>query len=253
MSRKGATFLNVLSLIMLALATVSLLLVLLLYLNPNSAFNPFPRPGPTETPPAAPTATDTPTPPPTWTPTEVSTAQPTNTPPPTRTPTETPVPLPTWTPTPSRTPTATVTPTPTHSVTPRATRSPFPFVCEVKRRAPEYEVPWSGVAGHVQDLNGNPLPGYFVKVECPSAGTVSIGAGEDERFNQFYGSAAAWEQACDPTAYREMEIRVQLFNDRAEADGTYKAVSDIMFIDLYGNRSGSLGYVTCTLNWQEWQ
>ena len=136
---------------------------------------------------------------------------------------------------------------------PRVTRSPFPFTCQVKRRPPEYEIPWSGVAGHVQDLNGNALPGYFVKVECPSAGIVSLGAGQDVRFNQFYGSAAAWEQACDPTAYREMEIRVQLFNSRPETDGTYKAVSDMLYIELYGNRSTSLGYVTCTLNWQEWR
>ena len=58
--------------------------------------------------------------------------------------------------------------------------------------------------------------------------------------------------AYNPAAYQAMEIRVQLFNDRAGADGEYKAVSEQVIVKLGGYASSSLGYVTCTLNWEDW-
>jgi hypothetical protein len=102
----------------------------------------------------------------------------------------------------------------------------------------------------VQDLDGNPLPGYYAQVKGPVNGTVR--AGEDPRFNAIYGSDAAWEQHQNHAAYQAMEIRVQLFNDVPEADGTYRAVSDVVVVQLGGYASASLGYVTCTLNWEDW-
>jgi hypothetical protein len=203
-------------------------------------YNPFPPPTaiplaqlPTATP-AGPTGI------PTWTPTA--------------TPTITPIPEPTNTRTPTLKPTSMVLPTVTRTPTPtaRVTRSPFPFTCEAQLRRPEYDH-WSGVAGQVQDLDGNPLPGYIVRVEGPAPpGVFTKRVGEDARINMIYGSDAAWEQEQNPTAYQAMEIRVQLFNSQPGADGMYDAVSDVVVVQLGGYASGSLGYVTCIKNWENW-
>ena len=136
---------------------------------------------------------------------------------------------------------------------PRATRSPQPFTCQVTFRPPEYQEPWSGVAGHIQTLDGSALPGYHAQVECPGVGIFTSRAGENEKYNAFYRNEAAWERSCHDRAYQEMEIRMQLFNDRPGADGSFQPVSDLLFIRLPGSRSSSLGYVVCTLNWQDWQ
>ena len=136
---------------------------------------------------------------------------------------------------------------------PRATRSPLPFVCELAYQQPPYASPWSGVAGHFQDQTGNPLPGYHAQVECPGAGTFTLRAGADERLNNIYGNPAAWEQSCNPTAYQPMEVRVRLFNDHPDPDGTTQQVSELVIVQLRGDIYGSLGYVTCTLNWQGWR
>lgn len=207
-------------------------------------YNPFPPPTAiplAQLPPE--TATPTPGGPtaiPTWTPTP--------------TPTITPTPLPTNTRTPTVKPTSLVLPThtPTSTPTPRVTRAPYPFTCEVQLRRPEYDS-WSGVAGHVQDLDGNPLPGYYVRIEGPAPpGTFTKRAGEDSRINMIYGNDAAWEQVQNPAAYQPMEIRVQLFNSRPNARGEYDAVSDVVVVQLGGYASASLGYVICTKNWEDW-
>jgi hypothetical protein len=121
----------------------------------------------------------------------------------------------------------------------------------VEYRRPEYGA-WSGVAGHVQDLDDNALPGYYVKLEGPVPNLPARRAGEDPRINAIYGNDAAWEQGYNPGAYQAMEIRVQLFNDRPGADGEYKAVSEQVIVKLGGYASSSLGYVICTLNWENW-
>ena len=211
-----------------------------------NVYNPFPPPTlvpvaqlPTGTPtPDAPTAV------PTWTPTPTPTVTPT--------PEATNTPRPTLTPSPFPTFPPTATPPPTVTPTPRVTRAPWPFTCEVEYRNPllTYGHAWTGVAGHVQDLDGNPLPGYYAQVKGPVNGTVR--AGVDPRINAIYTNDAAWEQSQNPSAYQAMEVRVQLFNDQPEPDGSYRAVSDVVVVELGGFASGSLGYVTCTLNWQEW-
>jgi hypothetical protein len=73
----------------------------------------------------------------------------------------------------------------------------------------------------------------------------------NERYNLIYGNEAAWEQACNPAQYQAMDIRVQMFNDTPDADGTYRPVSEQMIVQLGGFASRSLGYITCTYNWQE--
>ena len=248
MQRRGLSFRELLTLEMIGLAGLIILSYLVLVAYPKAVSAPATSQEPIQ--PVSPKVLSTPTPPPTWTPTNTPTITSTPTQTPTRLPTETPTATPTWPPTPTSMPTQTPTPTPT--TTPRATRSANPFTCETSYRQPEYQQAWSGVAGRVQDLDGNPLPGYHAQVECPSVGVFTSRAGENAVYNAFYKSKAAWEQACNSAEYQAMEIRVQLFNDRPDANGTYRAVSELLMVNLLGNRSGSLGYVTCTLNWEGW-
>ena len=238
MKRSGA-FYNLVSVLLLALTAMTVLCYLTVLVNPHIFFNPFP-PGeegisgilpPTATPTRASVL------PPTFTPTNTPTITPTSPPTPTRTPTKTPTITPTWPPTPTS--------------TPRATRSPYPFMCEVTYRRPEYDR-WSGVAGQVQDMDGNPLPGYYFKSEGAGLNPPALAAGADPRINDIYGNEAAWEQAYNASAYQAMEIHVQLYNDHPSADGSYRPVSNEVTVQLRGYASASLGYVVCTLNWEDW-
>jgi hypothetical protein len=236
MKRSGSASLNVLSLVLLGLTAILFICYFLVLINPQIGYNPFPPRLAEVTPSVQPTPTrDLP---PTWTPTSMPTTAPTWTPRPTRTPTRIPGPSPTWPPT--RTP------------TPQATRSTYPFTCEILYRRPEYDS-WTGVAGHFEDLNGDPLPGYHAQVQCPGVGTFTPRAGDDSRYNLMYDHEAAWEQACNPSRYQAMEIRVQMFNDRPDPNGEYRPVSEQLYVDLGGFASRSLGYIVCTLNWDEWQ
>lgn len=243
--RRDSLF-NVLTYVLLV-ATLCLVIYYALIGFGVDAVNPLPAPtsfsvfwplGSTDTPAPTPIATWTPTPTPTITPIP----SPTNT----RTPTLTPSATPTFPPPP---PTATFPPTATP--TPRVTRNPdWPFTCEVQLRRPEYGNPWTGVAGQLQDLDGNPLPGYLIRVEGPIPNLPPIRAGADERINAIYGSEAAWEQPFNPGAFQPMEVRVQVFAPVGESLG--EAVSDVIVVELRGYASSSLGYVTCTLNWEDW-
>lgn len=240
---KRETYFNWLSVLLLGLTGLVVVIYLVILVNPYVPLNPFPPPGrpigarrPTPTP----TATLTPALPPTWTPTATATATPIPPPTPTRTPTRTPPPTPTW--------------PPTATPTPRVTRAPYPFTCEVTYRANVYGIPWSGVAGHLQDLDGNPLPGYHVAVNCPGIPeTLDQVAGADARYNLIYESGAAWERVCDPSAYRALDIRVRLYDKHPSPDGTFRPVSDWIQVQLGDWATRSLGYITCTLNWEEWR
>ena len=242
---KGTAIFNLLSVLLLGLTGLLVLVYLVILINPYVPFNPFPpsgetvrigRPAPTPTP----TPTFTPALPPTWTPTPTATATPIPSPTPTRTPTLTPSPTPTW--------------PPTATPTPRVTRAPYPFACQVEYRANMYGIPWSGVAGHLQDLDGNPLPGYHVAVNCPGIPeTFDHVAGADARYNLMYGSEAAWERACNPSAYSALDIRVRVYDKYPSPDGTFRPVSDWIQVQLGDWATRSLGYITCTLNWEEWR
>jgi hypothetical protein len=201
-----------------------------------------PLPPPTFTP--VPTRTPTPTPriatwTPTNTPTITPTPGPTNTRTPTLTPSITPTPLPTFTFPPTNTP------------TPRVTRSALPFICDVDYRVPEYGL-WTGVAGHIEDLDGEPLPGYYVVVEGPG-NPPAIQAGRDARINSIYGNEAAWEHSFNPTSYQAMDVRVQLCKPNPDPSKPCIAISNQVFVKLGGYASSSLGYVTCVKNWEEYE
>ncbi len=240
---RGTSLLNLLSLLLLGLTGLLVLFYLLILVNPYVPFNPFPPPrGVARAGGSTPTPTVTPTPvlPPPRTPPAQPTLTPVPSPTPTRTPTRTPSPTPTW--------------PPTATPTPRATRAPYPFTCEVTYRANLYGIPWSGVAGHLQDLDGNPLPGYHVAVNCPGVPeTLDQVAGADPRYNLMYGSEAAWERSCDPSAYRALDIRVRIYDKYSGADGTFRPASDWIQVQLGDWATRSLGYITCTLNWEEWK
>lgn len=238
---RGKHLFDLLALAFLGLTGLLTVAYVAILLNPYVPYNPYPPRdwAGTESSPT-PTATRPPALPPTWTPTPTSTPTPIPSPTPTRTPTLPPSPTPTWPP----------TPTPT----PRVTRAPYPFTCEVKYQANRYGIPWSGVAGHLQDLDGNPLPGYNVAVNCPGIPeTLNSVAGADARINLIYESDAAWERACNPSAYVQMEIRLRVYDKYPNPDGTYRAVSDWVIVQLGDWATRSLGYVTCTLNWEEWR
>lgn len=184
-----------------------------------------------------PTSTPTPrvTSVPTWTPTPL----PTSTSP--APPTDTPGPTPTPTTTPTLPPTATFPPTVTP--TPRATRSAWRFTYDVTLTASQYGgCSWTGVAGHVQDLDGNPLQGYPVHVWGAGIDEV-VTAGSDSRLNTIYGSQAAWEQFFGPNP-KPVEVHVQLH----DPFGDHPPVSDEIVIDMPGYCGGALGYVVFTQN-----
>jgi hypothetical protein len=163
---------------MLGLTVLTLLCYISIAINPYLFWNPFP-PDPNR----LVVATVTPTPTPwrtaaaTWTPTTTPTVTPTA--PPSFTPTVTPTPGPT-TPPPTRAPTATPTP--------RVTRSPYPFTYDLSYETPIYGCAWTGVAGTVEDIDGNPLEGYPIHVWGGGIDTVVYSGGKPA-----YGTSG-WEQ-----------------------------------------------------------
>ncbi len=198
-------------------------------------FNPF-APPPTLTIAVPPTPTETPTKGiPTWTPTPSPSVTPSPRPTNTRTPTLTPSPFPTIPPSP--------TPPPTATETPRVTRSYWQFTHEVRLIMPMYGCEWTGVAGHVQDLDGNPLKGYPVHIWGAGIDTV-VNAGADQRFNTIYGSQAAFELFFDNKP-KPMQVRLQLHDPYKP---NHPAVSDEVVIDFPGFCGGALGYVVFTQN-----
>ncbi|MBN1260480.1 MAG: hypothetical protein JXB35_07350 [Anaerolineae bacterium] len=220
---------NVLTLVMLALTVVILAYYILIAINPATSLNPFP-PGPR----VALLILPSPTPtldrenaPPTWTPTSTPTVTPT--PPPTFTPTATPTRGPTFTPAPPR-----VTETPT----PRVTRSPYPFTYEVAYQTPFHGCNWAGVAGLVQDLDGNPLTGYAVRVwgggldRAPISGQAPM-----------YGESG-WEQFLnDHPIDVKGEFQVEL-HDKV----TGARVSEVITLNFEPFCSQSMAFIVFTRN-----
>lgn len=158
MTSSRDTLWNILTIVFLLGITCIIGVVLLLFINPNAAINPFPPP----TKPVAlvlPTATPTPLNqlPPTWTPTLTPPPTSTFTPSPTRTP-STPTPtstrfvLPTWTPSPTNTP----TPIPSYNLNGGA-----PSWVE-SSTVNGHGCDWMGVGGQVLDDAGNPVDGITV-------------------------------------------------------------------------------------------
>jgi len=233
-NNKRTALFNVLTIITL-LATVCLLGYYGLVMF-NVYKSPFPPP--TLVPTYWPTDTPTPsgpTPIPTWTPTRTPTITPTPGPTNTRTPTLTPSPFPTMPPTPTFPPTATPTP--------RVTLSPLPFTYDLSMMSPQYGCSWTGAAGHVQDLDGNPLVGYPVHIWGAGIDVV-VNSGADARFNTIYGNQAAWEQFFDSKP-KVLQIHVQLHDPSRE---DHPPISEEVVIDMPGYCGAGLGYVVFIQN-----
>ncbi|TET54131.1 MAG: hypothetical protein E3J64_02410 [Anaerolineales bacterium] len=103
-------------------------------------------------------------------------------------------------------------------------------------------------------MTGEPLPGYYIKVECcQGCDQANVQVGADPTVNSIYGSEAAWEVACDATQHKSMEIQVRLFDLELDTEGVYPPVSEQLSISVLGTANYSLGYVTCIFNWDDWE
>lgn len=156
--RSNSVFWNLLTLLVLIGIACLVIYFLILFVNPESALNPFPpRPLPTLM--QFPTPTITPLQnPPTWTPT--ATIEPS----PTRTLAST------WTPIPTNTPFYIITATsifPATPAAPTATATGMPVAVNVTYMDssvyhPEAGCNWMGIAGQAVDKNNNPIVGLIV-------------------------------------------------------------------------------------------
>lgn len=229
MAKQGRLF-NVLSLVMLALTFILIIWYVLIALRPYSPLNPFPpQPGAFLIATPTPMSTPTRTPVPTWTPTNTPTVTPT--PPPTFTPTITPTPEPTTPP---------PTPKPTATPTPRVTRSPYPFTYEITYETPYYGCAWTGVAGTVEDIDGNPLIGYPIHIWGGGIDTVVYSGSKplygDSGWEQFFNNA--------PMEVRGV-FRVQI---HAKDDPRHPPVSEEIVLNFPGYCSASLARITFVKN-----
>jgi len=96
------------------------------------------------------------------------------------------------------------------------------------------------VAGHVQDLEGNPLLGYPVHVWGGGI-DQTIMSGANTRHNTIYGSEAAWEQFFDNKP-KPIEIRVRLHDNQG------RPISEEIVINMPGYCGAALAYVIFTQN-----
>lgn len=228
---KRGRFFNLLSLVMLALTIITLLCYILIAINPYLPINPFPpAPKVIEV-----VATNTPSPMPK--PTQIATWTPT------LTPTITPTPPPSFTPTPTRTPTP-VTPSPTSTATatptPRVTRSPWPFTYELTYESPYYGCAWMGVAGIVQNLDGEPLTGYPIHVW---GGGIDVVVTSGDK--QIYGDSG-WEQffLSQPQEMNGI-FRVQL---HSRDNPNHPPISEEIVLNFPGYCSKAMAMVVFTQN-----
>ncbi len=226
---------NLLSLVVLALTGITFLCYVTIAINPHLPYNPFP---PRTQDLAAESLPSTATPTrilaATWTPTVTPTVTPT--PPPSFTPTVTPTPAPTdLAPTPTPTPTETSAPP-----TPRVTRSPYPFTYEIFYETPLYGCAWMGVAGTVQDIDGNPLTGFPIHVWGGGIDTV-VYSGD----KQLYGDSG-WEQFFNSAPMEARGIfRVQI---HARDNPNHPPVSQEIVLNFPGYCSGSMARIVFTKN-----
>lgn len=228
-NNKRASLFNVLTYVTLAATACLVVFYTLIGFN---LFNPFPPPTLIPTTELGTSVTAGPTDPPMWTPTNTPTITPTPGPTHTRAPTLIPSVTPTFPPT--RTP---VPPTP------RVTLSLWPFTYETNLESPQYGCGWTGVAGYVQDLDGNPLVGYPVRIWGAGIDVV-VTSGSNTQHNTVYGSQAAWEQFFDSNP-KPMEVRVQLHDPYGES---HLPISEEIVINFPGYCGAALGHVVFTQN-----
>ncbi|MBL7198860.1 MAG: hypothetical protein ISS56_01790 [Anaerolineae bacterium] len=202
--------------IFMALTVLVLLCYLMIFANPQVAFNPFRPPFfvlPTATPVVrVPTATLTPS----MTPTYPSIWTPTATVPPTET--SEPGPLST-----ARPPRPTRPPTATPKTLPRFTLYQEPvFVQQLLYRDANTSDWWSGVAGEVADRNGRPVTDVTIRVRDNDNNEWTTKPGDavaySDRYSTIYGGRgtyAWWEQVLKDSCHRSVGVHVQVFeNDK---------------------------------------
>jgi hypothetical protein len=181
-----------------------------IFLNPYLPINPFPPvawvpplspvEGQAATATTVPTFTPPLTFPPTWTPTLTPVPSATGT----RRPTSTPVP-----------PTPTWTPIPTETRPPQFAVRQDPITVQ-QTLYPSAQGWWTGVAGEVSDLDGNPVTDVVIRVQSQGKSwDVAPGSAANyaTRFGTIYGgggSYAWWEQVLDGSCNQEFEVQVQL-------------------------------------------
>ncbi|HEY88840.1 MAG TPA: hypothetical protein G4N98_03780 [Thermoflexia bacterium] len=215
---RRARFFNTLTLLMLGLTLLVLGIEITIAVNPQTSWNPYP---PATTLPQLVISTRTPAPvgeeelPLTWTPT--------------------------LTPTPTSTRTPPASPTPRRTATPtlRATRSPHPFSYQLHYEAPYYSCNWAGVAGRVEDLEGNPLNGYSIHVW---GGEVDLVANSGD--TPMYGKSGWEEFLNDYPLQSSGEYKVQLH----DKDAPHAPVSAPITLDFTGYCAQSLAFIIFTKN-----
>jgi hypothetical protein len=194
----------------LVLTVLVLACYVAIFLNPKLPLNPFP---PQQVviritqqvnelgTPLPPTFTPPPTFPPTWTPTLTSVPTLTSTP----RPTSTPVP-PTLTPTP-------VPPTP-RPVQFALRQDPILVSQSLYPSAAGW---WTGVAGEVSDLNGNPVTDVTIRIRDNKGHSWDVVPGTAGNYAQTYGTAyggggsyAWWEQHLEGSCQQEITLRIQV-------------------------------------------
>ena len=185
-------------------------LYVFVYLFPYHPINPFPpyahllTPSPTvlvaEVTPVAATFTPPVTFPPTWT------------------PTWTPVATETFTPRPTSTPKP---PTPTPTLTPRpiqfaARDAPITVRQQLYGGASDW---WTGVAGEVSDLDGQPVTNVVIRVWDDKGHAWETTPGSAANYAQLYGtglggggSYAWWEQVLDGSCQQSLTVHVQVLS-----------------------------------------
>ncbi len=230
--KRGSRTFDMLTLVVLGLTVLTIACYIGIANDPNVFYNPFPPPTQVALILLS-TSTPTPTPdlaPPTWTATPSPTTTPTRWP--TFTPTATRTPGPTNTPRPSATP---ITPTP------RVTRSPYPFTAEIEYQSPIYgSCAWSGVAGLVQDLDGNPLRGYPIRVWGGGLDLVVLSGDAPA-----YGDSG-WEQFFNSMPFEAQGVfRVQL---HSRDNPSHPPVSPEIILNFDGYCSKALALVTFIQN-----
>jgi hypothetical protein len=217
--RSSALVWNVLTIIVLLITLCLAAVVLMLFVNPQSSFNPFPPPTevvmlPTPTPSHTPRVVFQPS----WTPTETAVV-PTKTPRPTNTPFMT------------ETPFGMVSSTPTHTFTP----APYNFAIQQGSPVaipnvfyPDLGCNWSGVGGQVLDMSGGPVIGLTVRL-LGSVNGQPIDLTTLTGVNQAYGDGGFEFKIADTPVDTTQSLYIQLF-DQADLP-----MSDKIYFDTYND------------------
>jgi len=77
---------------------------------------------------------------------------------------------------------------------------------------------WTGVAGEVSDLDGNPVTNVTIRIQDQKGRTWEVVPGSAGNYAQAYGTAyggggsyAWWEQVLEGSCQQEITLRIQVF------------------------------------------